>query len=277
MKLIDNLVCPLDDLPLYAREQQLVCDKGHAFDIARQGYVNLLPVQHKRSRQPGDSREMVFARRDFLDGGYYEAIAGAVCEILSAHVTASACLADFGCGNGYYLDYVARQLQAADTGMSLLGFDISKYAVQEAARRNRQITWLVASNRQPPIAHSSVDAAVCMFGFHSFDAFYKVLKPGGVLLLVDAGPDHLQELRALLYDNVKRSVLPAVRHESLVLRSQATLTYCCRVSQQHHIKNLLQMTPHFFRARADARERVLSVKRLALTVDVVFRVLRKPL
>jgi len=64
-----NLACPIDGKRLESREKQLVCENGHVFDVARQGYVNLLPVQHKRTKDPGDSKEMVLARAQFLNTG----------------------------------------------------------------------------------------------------------------------------------------------------------------------------------------------------------------
>ena len=66
----DALACPLDGLPLQSTGTAWRCASGHSFDIASQGYTNLLPVQHKRSRDPGDSKEMVAARRRFLTAGF---------------------------------------------------------------------------------------------------------------------------------------------------------------------------------------------------------------
>ena len=75
-----ELICPLCGGALEKREKSLICPNRHSFDIARQGYVHLLPVQSKHSRSPGDTREQVASRRRFLEGGFYEPIAQAVTQ-----------------------------------------------------------------------------------------------------------------------------------------------------------------------------------------------------
>lgn len=127
------------------------CAKGHCFDIASQGYINLLPVQNKRSLDPGDSKEMVAARHRFLSAGHYAPIAAAVARAsLSAFPAGNtiACL-DAGCGEGYYL----RQLAAAESthNLSLLGLDISKWAVLSAAKQDKRTRWVVGSNAHLPV------------------------------------------------------------------------------------------------------------------------------
>ncbi len=150
--------------------------------MARQGYVNLLPVQHKRSKQPGDSKEMVSARTRFLDSGVYESIADRLAEIVVAQVSGDKeiCLMDAGCGEGYYFNYVFNILKGKEgcSDLSFIGLDISKDAIVGAAKRNKQITWLVGTNRQPPLEPASVDIITCLFGFQSFEGFGKISRPG---------------------------------------------------------------------------------------------------
>ena len=134
-----ELICPLCGLPLTKTEKRLSCPNRHSFDIARQGYVHLLPVQSKHSRSPGDTREQVASRRRFLEGGFYEPIAKAVTRAaLDAGIQGE--ILDVGCGEGYYGAYLARAL-----GCSLTGVDISKEAVRLAAGKYKGQTWLCAS------------------------------------------------------------------------------------------------------------------------------------
>ncbi|WP_236744280.1 putative RNA methyltransferase [Marinobacter similis] len=79
----DALACPLDGQTLHRDGNSWRCESGHSFDIARQGYVHLLPVQKKRSREPGDSKDMVAARQRFLNAGFYDAISDAVNRIVA--------------------------------------------------------------------------------------------------------------------------------------------------------------------------------------------------
>lgn len=277
-----NLACPVDGVRLEFQGKQLVCEHGHAFDIARQGYVNLLPVQHKRSKQPGDSKEMVAARVHFLNSGVYEPLAHKLAEIAVAGLAGNkaACLMDAGCGEGYYLDYLFNYLRdkkgAGD--LCLIGLDISKAAIAEAARRNKQITWIVGTNRQPPVDAASVDVVLCVFGFHSFDGFRKILRPGGKLVLVEPGPDHLKELREIIYSEVRKSDpqdLSAAEQAGFALLDSQPLQFRTGAIDHRQINNLLLMTPHFFRASRQGREAAGKLQELDLTVDVVFRTLEK--
>ena len=205
----DNLACPIDSKKLEQRDRQFVCENGHAFDIARSGYVNLLPVQLKRSKQPGDSKAMVLARRQFLDSGIYQPVANKLSDIVIAQLaeTGEICLLDSGCGEGYYFDYVFNKLSdiKKSNHLSFIGLDISKDAIIQATKRNKLISWVVGTNRQPPVEDKSVDIILCLFGFPSVEGFNKILKPGGKIVLLDPGPDHLKELREVIYPEIKKT------------------------------------------------------------------------
>ena len=277
-----NLACPVDGERLEYREKQLVCENGHVFDIARHGYVNLLPVQHKRSKQPGDSKAMVSARAHFLNSGYYEPVANKLADIVFAQIAddKETCFIDAGCGEGYYLDYVLNDLESKNAchDLSFIGLDISKAAIAEAAKRNKQITWVVGTNRQPPVEPASVDVVLCMFGFQSFEGFHRILKAGGRVVLVEPGPDHLKELREIIYTEVKKTNLPdlsSVEKMGFSMVDRQPLQFKTELVNHEQINNLLIMTPHFYRASKQGREAAGNVQELDVTVDVVFRTLEK--
>lgn len=274
-----QLACPLDGLPLHTHEYSFVCANGHSFDVARQGYLHLLPVQQKRSKFPGDSIEMIAARQRFLTAGFYDRIAHRLVETLRSHVQLNnaSCLLDAGCGEGFYLEYIYKAFLADNVRPGLVGLDISKFAIIAAARRNKDITWLVASNKQPPLMPASVDLIVCMFGFPVFDAFKKILKPGGKLLLVEAGPQHLIELRKIIYAEIKQAGfqgLSAAEQQGFELLAQDTLSYKTASLGQEQIADLLLMTPHMFRASQEGRLRAAELGQIELTVDVSLRLLQ---
>lgn len=95
--------CPLCHQPLSREKNSYICPQRHQFDMAKEGYVNLLPVQHKRSRDPGDSAEMIQARRAFLDAGHYQPLRDAIVAQLRERLDEKAtAVLDIGCGEGYY-------------------------------------------------------------------------------------------------------------------------------------------------------------------------------
>lgn len=144
--------CPLCHQPLAHVNNSFICPQRHQFDVAKEGYVNLLPVQHKRSRDPGDSAEMMQARRAFLDAGHYQPLRDAIVEQLSARLDASATsILDIGCGEGYYTHAFAGALPTATT----YGLDVAKVAIKAAARRYPQVTFCVASSHRLPFADAS--------------------------------------------------------------------------------------------------------------------------
>ena len=284
MKIIKahKITCPLDGLLLEQHDKQLVCDNGHAYDIARQGYVNLLPVQHKRSKQPGDSKAMVVARTEFLNTGIYRPVVSSLTELVSSLITddKEICLLDAGCGEGYYFDEVFKVLKDKDglSDVSFVGLDISKDAIIQATKRNRQISWLVGTNRQPPVADESVDIILCLFGFLSVEGFAKVLKPGGKIIFIDPGDEHLKELREVIYDEVKISDQLNKLEEGIPgfsLVDNDSLQFKEKLISNEQVNNLLVMTPHFYRASKEGRQAACALQELEITVDVVFRVFKK--
>lgn len=278
----DNLACPIDGQRLECLGRQWVCKHGHAYDIARHGYVNLLPVQHKRAKHPGDSKEMVLARARFLNTGTYKPLAHTLAEMASSQLgeDKKTCLMDAGCGEGYYLDYVFNHLKNRnDSGaISFVGMDISKEAIHEAAKRNKRISWIVGTNRQPAIVPHSVDIILCVFGFQNFEGFNTTLKPGGRIILVEPGADHLLELRKIIYSSIKQAALQDFAWLEDAGFSQVysqPLRFKTGMINNKQINDLLLMTPHFYRATKAGREAAAKVDTLNLSVDVMFRILEK--
>lgn len=264
------LACPLDGLPLQPNGVSWRCESGHSFDIASQGYTHLLPVQHKRSRDPGDSKEMVAARQRFLGAGFFQPIAAAVSRTVLAGLPAdpvSSCL-DAGCGEGYYLRELAAAVPAERT-MQILGLDISKWAVLSAAKQDKHPTWVVGTNARLPVLSGTLDHVLCLFGFPVYAEFARVLKPGGRLVQVDAGPDHLRALREIIYPSLKPERPGEMAAPAGFSRLPTeTLRFSIELVSTGQIADLLAMTPHLFRASADGRARAAALTALSLGVDI---------
>lgn len=267
-----QLRCPLDAEPLALNGQCWQCPHGHSFDVARQGYTNLLPVQHKKAKQPGDSKAMVRARQVFLQHGHYQPIAKALAQTLLPSSTPLRCL-DAGCGEGYYLRELARLHPGP---LQLMGLDISKWAVLEAAKQCQHTTWVVASNANMPVASGSLDYVFCLFGFPVYEEFARVLKPGGRLVMVTPAAHHLHSLRAALYGQVKeKPTQPYTPPAGFALHQQQLLEHTFTLSENHAIEQLLLMTPHWFRATAEQRAAVIQqaplTTQLAATLTTLVR------
>ncbi|WP_417597655.1 putative RNA methyltransferase [Oceanospirillum sp.] len=281
-----HLICPLDQQPLALDGGSLKCLGGHSFDIAKQGYVNLLPVQKKKSKDPGDSKEMIQARQRFLQAGLYQPISDQLNQLVSQQLDASGnksvTILDAGCGEGYYLSRLATEnkliekTQVDQKKVELLGVDISKWGVQAATKYQLPITWIVGTNAQLPVEPGSVDLIICMFGFWQPEWFARVLKPGGKVILAESGVDHLVELREIIYKEVHRKNIPELKgiaEEGFKLIDQQQLEFRPATLNKEQVQDLLVMTPHLYRASYEGKQSAQQLEKLDLTAQVVFRVL----
>lgn len=273
------LTCPLDHSPLARQHQRWCCENGHSFDVARQGHVNLLPVQQKRSRDPGDSKEMIAARQDFLAAGYFAPIADQISRrVLSQCDDDHLACMDIGAGEGYYLRQLGdtAKTSVGSGSLSMMGLDISKWAMLAAARQSKDCTWVVGTNAHLPVQSGTLDWVFCLFGFPVYPEIQRVLKPGGCLLRVDPGPDHLRELREILYPRLKGAGEGRVQvPEGFALDDAQPLSGQFTLTESSAIQNLLAMTPHMYRAPASGKATAQSLTSLSLSLDVTVVVLKK--
>lgn len=261
-----RLRCPICHERLLPDDHSMVCSGNHRFDRAREGYLNLLPVQQKNSLDPGDDADMVAARRSFLEEGYYapfrETLKGVI-EPLHAGV-----LLDSGCGEGWYTQMMR------EVSSEIVALDISKHAVKRAARRMNDTTWLVASSNAIPLFDHTVDVMTAIFSPVHVDEAARVLDEYGTLVIAAPGEKHLWELREALYPEV-RAHEPEKWLEGLAsaftLQLETALHFTFTLPDNASVRNLLQMTPHYWRA---ARERRATVEELpSLTLQADFRIL----
>jgi 23S rRNA (guanine745-N1)-methyltransferase len=193
----ERLSCPVRGcgLPLARAERALRCERGHAFDVARSGYVNLLQPQDRRSPRAGDEPETVLARERLARAGVDRALVEAVRGWHGALEPAArtGALLDVGCGIGTCLAAIAREGAPA----AAYGVDLSVAAVERAARAAPELAWLVANaDRRLPFLDASLDVALSIKGPKSPAELARVLAPGGHLLLALPAPDDLAELRS---------------------------------------------------------------------------------
>jgi len=212
------LVCPLAEchLPLLRDGQRVVCERGHSFDIARSGYINLLQPQDRRSREPGDSAAAVKARRRLHDRGVTQPLLNAIGEI----IVADDVVLDAGCGDGFYLGTLARQ-----AGFKAHGLDISIPAVDAAAKRFPENEWIVANaDRFVPYSDGSFSLVLSITARMNAGEFRRVLRDNGKLLVAVPAPDDLIELRGAGRERVSRTLQTFAPHFKPIHQRRITTT-----------------------------------------------------
>ncbi len=260
--------CPICGAALVREPRRYVCPANHSFDLAREGYVNLLPANRQHSKAPGDDAAMAAARTRFLDGGWYAPLRETLAGLVRRDLPTSGNLLDAGCGEGYYTAALAGEAQARSGRCA--GVDLSKPAVKKAARRCPGAEIAVASVYHLPLPDAAADMVVNCFSPLAIDEFRRLLRPGGRFVYVVPGPRHLWELKRVAYDAPyenpdKREEYPGFRYVD-VLPVETVLP----LTQSEDIMALFSMTPYAWKT---PREGVERLKRLnALTVTAQFRI-----
>jgi SAM-dependent methyltransferase len=252
--------------------RRLACSRGHSFDVARQGYVNLLQPRDRRSSRPGDSPAALAARRRFLGRGFESALTGAIGDLLI--LTPADALLEVGCGEGYHLAALVDRF-----GSEGHGLDISVPAIEAAARRRPDLHFVVANaDRFLPYADASFRTVASITARRNPAEFHRVLRADGRLLLVIPAPDDLVELReavlgrGLLRDRVAFAVSAFAPH--FVLERHERVRHVARLDATaiHDV-----MAASYRAGRASRRDRLAALGPLAVTLSrdaLLFRPLR---
>ena len=263
-----KLTCPVCGDILNRVDRSYVCSRRHSFDIARQGYVNLLPVQQKHSLTPGDTREQVLSRRAFLEAGYYRPILDALIAGARRH-GAEGQILDVGCGEGYYSAALADAL-----GLPLTGLDISKEAVRCAAAKYKDHQWLCATAAHIPAETASAGVVTSLFALTLPEEYHRVLKPGGLYLQVLAAQDHLLGLKGIIYEELtlkEKDSIPSLPGFTLLESVPIRFSFSLEGQQ---IQNLFSMTPHVFRIGKEGAQRLNETTTLSDTASCVLNIYR---
>jgi 23S rRNA (guanine745-N1)-methyltransferase len=210
--------CPLCGEPLTG-DTALKCGRNHSFDRAKEGYWHLLPVQSMRTKAPGDSKEMVAARRAFLNAGYYGIFGRALGELCLAYGVPTGAdmplhLLDAGCGEGWYDRCIAQA-----------------FAQEE---------------------------------------FRRVLRPGGRMIYVVPGAEHLYQMKAVLYDTPYKNPVQEVAYEGFRPIGEREVSGSITVPAGQ-LEALFAMTPYYWKTPRDGAARLAALPEL--TTDIAFRFL----
>jgi 23S rRNA (guanine745-N1)-methyltransferase len=252
-------------LPLERAESALSCGRGHAFDLAREGYVNLLQPQDRRSRQPGDSREVVASRRALLDAGHEAPFVEALCvTVAAAGLPAGAAALDLGCGEGTHLAAIVTAASVEGHGL-----DISVPAIRAAAKRHPTLRWVVGNaDRGLPFAPRSFALVTRLTSRSNAEELRRVVAPGGVVIVAVAGDDDMVELReAVLGEGLRRDRLQRVTADlagAFELVERRTVRWTARLSGDE-ARDALAAT--YRGARAAQRDRAQALGDTSVTLS----------
>ncbi|MGN0520081.1 MAG: methyltransferase domain-containing protein [Candidatus Fimenecus sp.] len=259
--------CPVCGAALKNTEKACICPNGHNFDKAKAGYVHLL-TNFSGRKTHGDNKDMVRARRAFLETGAYAPLKNAIAETAKKYAVSNGTALDSGCGEGYYTAAIADALGGT---MQVLGFDISKEAVNLAAKRCKAAQFAVASAFHIPVADKSVDLLFEIFSPYSETEFLRVLKSGGVLFEVIPGARHLYGLKAAVYDKPYENEVAAFTRAGYTLLECLHLQDEITLQTDTDIQNLFLMTPYYYKTGKAEQARLQALQ--TLTTETEFYIL----
>ena len=253
------LLCPVCGEPLVVADRCAACRNGHRFDMAKEGYINLLRT-NKSGDKIGDDKLAARCRRDFLNKGYYAPLKDALVALFADK---QGSLLDICCGEGYYT-----AAMAGNPELAVYGFDISKEMVRLAAKRGG-IHAFVANMASIPVGDASFDYATHLFApFHESE-FARILKPGGSLYTVIPGSHHLWGLKQALYDTPYLNDEQLPKTECLKLVETRKISATIRLESPEDIEAVFRMTPYYFHTSDADKKKLISYQTLDTPIEFV--------
>lgn len=267
-------ICPLCQSNFTQTNNTQICENNHHFDIAKEGYLNLLPVNAKNSKNPGDNKEMMMARRAFLNSSGYLPLAEKLAVIVNKLLVPikAPTLLDLGCGEGYYTDYLAKNLPESATINAL---DISKVAIRYAAKRYKAINFCVASAYDVPLADDSLDALIRIYAPSLESELQRLIKTDGYLITVTPAPRHLYELRTKIYEQVNEHISENEAPAGFNKIEQINVNYPLHISEAQILKDLIQMTPFAWKFNEQKMQELLNEKEWQIECDFNIEIYQK--
>lgn len=242
--------------------------KRHCFDFSKDGYLSF-PMSGG-----GDSKSAVDARHSFLEKGYYEPLARAVCETVSRYIGNEEILIDAGCGEGYYTSMLA------EIACGVIGFDLSKFACAVGAKRAKRegmenLLYSTASVFELPVKDQAADAVINIFAPCAEDEYSRILRDGGYLFVVGAGSEHLMGLKKALYDNVYENGERADLPKAMEHIERLKFTHKITVNGEDDIAALFSMTPYYWRTSEADREKLSGLHELETDIEFEINIYKK--
>lgn len=263
------LICPKCGEKLTDNDRSFTCTNHHCYDRAKSGYVNLLLSNQMKSKLPGDNKLMVQARKSFLDKGYYGMLANALRNNIKEYAFTDCNILDAGCGEGYYTEKICETV--SDIAEEIIGIDISKCAADYAARRTKSALFAVASVFHLPIKTESCDILTTLFAPYCGEEFLRVLKRGGIMIMVIPAERHLWQLKCAVYDEPYRNDVKDFALSGFELIKRDTICENIDILCNDDIMSLFSMTPYFYKTSEENQRKLVKLERL--TTEIGFEML----
>lgn len=261
------LRCPVCGQAFQQQNRSLRCGAGHCFDLAKEGYVNLL-TGSRPGDSTGDSKQAARYRRDFLNKGYYAPLRDALVARFAAR---RGTLLDLCCGEGYYTAALG-----ALPGLRVYGFDLAREMVRLAAKRSGAPTLFVANLARIPVADGAFDWATLLFAPFGEPELRRVLKPGGRLTLVVPGRRHLWGLKQAVYDRPYENDEALPRAERLRLLGTEKVSARITLRAREDIQAVFRMTPYYYRSSPADRAKLEALETLDTEIEFVLAEYENP-
>ncbi len=260
-------VCPVCLKPLTNEGASLKCENRHCYDIAKQGYVNLLMSQKSSAKRHGDDKIMVASRRDFLDKGYYLCLRDALCDTAVRFAKEKVTALDAGCGEGWYTHAILEALEASGARVRMAGIDISKQALIYAAKRSKKIELAAAGVFNLPLAESSCDMIFNVFAPCASEEFSRVLSDNGVLIRAVPLENHLLAFKEHIYDKVYPNKVEALEVEGFRILEKREIRLTLQLDNNEDIMNLFKMTPYYYKTSTADQAKVAALTQLETQLE----------
>ncbi|HAG12901.1 MAG TPA: methyltransferase [Ruminococcus sp.] len=271
-----KLICPVCGKTLTAEKSRFFCEKGHSFDRAKSGYVNLL--QRQKHRQRGDDAAMAAARRQFLNAGYYQPLLDAISQEILDFQTKQ--IADIGCGEGWYSCGVLQQLLHNGGKAELAGFDISPEILRFAANRAKECAisehtlWAAASVNRIPLPDAACDCVMNLFAPCEPHEFARVLCENGILIRAIPMERHLWEMKCAIYEKPYENRPVPAAPDGFRLLNMRQIDFEITVPNAD-LQALFAMTPYVHKTAPSDAAKLLHLDRLKTQISFGLLVCKK--
>ncbi len=267
---MSDIICPVCKNELIKENRSLRCKNGHCFDIAKEGYVNLLAGNHKAGDKTGDNKDMALSRKQFLEKGYFCLLKNEIIEIIKEYTKEKPTVCDICCGEGWYSDEIIKAIPC-----NMYGFDLSKEMVRLASKRKNGAEYFVANLSSIPLESSCIDAGFHLFAPFHDEEFSRIIKDDGIIITAAAGENHLYEMKEILYDTPYKNDEEPPATKNLKLREKRKVNGKIHLAAREDINALFRMTPYYYRTDKKDRMKLTEYDSLDVTAEFAIFIYEK--